>query len=73
MWLDLGFDAQSFIRRYGNFKWSLCNNFPVLKAVQTNQLFIYLLKFLKPKYALFCGLFCVGNITGGSNGVVSNR
>ena len=30
-----GFDAQSFVRRYGDFKESLCNNFPVPTAVQT--------------------------------------
>ena len=38
MRLDLtkqGFDAQSFVRRYGDFKESLCNNFPVPTAVQT--------------------------------------
>ena len=38
MWLNLtkqGFNAQNFIRRYGDFKESLCNNFPVPTAVQT--------------------------------------
>ena len=38
MWLNLtkqGFDAQSFVRRYGDFKESLCNNFRVPTAVQT--------------------------------------
>jgi len=38
MWLDLikpSFNAQSFVRRYGDFKYLFCGSFTLPKAVQT--------------------------------------